>query len=342
MGGGTHIIEILSRTWNPLLNMTLNLNKLPIRPFSPGQDILRLLSLYAAVEAVDHEGFEISEQAILNQLDQPGHDPVHDRWVIDAPGDSSQLIASAVISLIPGMRVANANIIVHPSWRQLGIGNILMSRLIDRAGQLSPGSIQVFANPNHANASVFLKNHGFVPQGAYTELRLAEDIQLPPIIWPFGYTMRTYRDVNDLSILTQAMNLSYIPLWGHREVSESEMASWLPNFNLDGIFLVFSEKGRVVGISRTEPSDERTKKNGKPTGYIDAPGIVPQHRRLDLFRALVLTGIRWLRQQGYPLVEMESWGDKLEVLKMYRELGFKDVHQRISYELLLTDGKNKE
>lgn len=322
--------------------MTLDINKLPIRPFSPGQDIPRLLSLYAAVEAVDHEGIEISEQLILDQFDQPGQTPVHNRWVIDAPGDSSQLIASAFIILIPGMSVANATVIVHPSWRHLGIGNVLLSRVIERAGQLSPDSIQVFVNPNHTDAPVFLKKHGFVPQGAYTELRLAEDIQLPPIIWPFGYTMRTYQDVNDLSILTQAMNLCYIPLWGHREVSESEMASWLPNFNLDGIFLVFSEKGRVVGISRTEPSVERTKKNGKPTGYIDAPGVVPQHRRLDLFRALILTGIRWLRQQGYPLVEMESWGDKLEVLKMYRELGFKDVRQLVSYELLLMDEKNNE
>ena len=107
-----------------------------------------------------------------------------------------------------------------------------------------------------------------------------------------------------------------------------------------GLFLVFSEKGRVVGISRAEPSAERTLKNGKPTGYIDAPGIVPQHRRLDLYRALVLTGIKWLSAQGYSLIEMESWGDKLEVLKMYRELGFNDLHQLVSYELILAENNS--
>jgi uncharacterized protein (DUF433 family) len=32
---------------------------------------------------------------------------------------------------------------------------------------------------------------------------------------------------------------------------------------------------------------------------------------------------------------MESWGDKLEVLKMYRELGFMDIRQLVSYELKL-------
>ena len=201
-------------------------------------------------------------------------------------------------------------------------------------------SIQVYANTKHTDAHIFLQQHGFISQGAYTELRLEDGIRLPPVIWPFGYTMHPYSEVQDISILTQAMNLSYIPLWGHREVSENEMAALLSDFVQDGLFLVFSEKGRVIGISRAEPSAERTLKNGRPTGYIDAPGIVPQHRRLDLYRALVLTGIKWLRDQGQVLVEMESWGDKLENLKMYRELGFKDIRQQVCYKLLLIPQNN--
>ena len=105
---------------------------------------------------------------------------------------------------------------------------------------------------------VSCKSMALSPKGAYTELRLSEGIRLPPVIWPYGYTMRPYAEVQDISILTQAMNLCYIPLWGHHEVSENEMASWLPDFNQQGLFLVFSEKGRVIGISRVEPSPERT------------------------------------------------------------------------------------
>ena len=321
-----------------IINMTLDINQLPIRPFSPDQDIPRLLSLYAAAETIDQEGIDLSEQTLLSQLNLPGHDPVHDRWVVDSPDGSSSLIGSALIRFTPETLMANANIIVHPDWWHLGIGSILLTRVIERARQRKAGIIQIFANPKHGDALGFLQERGFILQGAYTELRLTEGIRLPPAIWPFGYTMRPYAQVQDLSILTQAMNLSYIPLWGHQEVNESEMATWLPNFNQDGLFLVFSEKGRVVGISRVEPSPERTLKNGKPTGYIDAPGVVPQHRRLDLYRALVLTGINWLRGQGQSLIEMESWGDKLEVLKMYRELGFKDIRQLESYELNLLAG----
>jgi mycothiol synthase len=315
--------------------MILFNNHLPIRLFSPEQDIPRLLSLYAAVEAADQEGTEITKQTLLAQQNLPGHNPALDRWVIEAPDDSTSLIASAVIILHPGSQTADANIIVHPRARNFGIGTVLLSRLIERAHKLNAGSIQIYANTKHVAASGFLQKHGFIQQGTYTELRLPEGTRLPPVIWPFGYTMHPYSEVNDISILTQAMNLSYIPLWGHHEVSEEEMTSFLSDFVQDGLFLVFSEKGRVIGISRVEPSAERTLKNGKPTGYIDAPGIVPQHRRLDLYRALVLTGIKWLQDKGQVLVEMESWGDKLEILKMYRELGFKDIQQQVCYKLML-------
>jgi mycothiol synthase len=317
---------------------TINSDQLAIRSFSPDQDNPRILSLRAAVEAVDQEGIEISEVTLRAQLNLPGHDPLNDRWVIEAPGDPSSLIAYALIRVAPGTEIADTNVIVHPDWRHQGIGSLLLERALERALQHKATSAEVYVNAKHPAGSGFLRKHKFTPQGAYTELRLAEDVRLPPVIWPFGYTLNTYAKVQDLSILTEAMNLCYLPLWGHHKASEEQMAAWLPEFNQQGLFLVFSEKGRVIGISRVEPSTNRTLKNEKPTGYIDAPGIVPQHRRLDLYRALVLTGIRWLHDQGQTCIEMESWGDKLEVLKMYRELGFKDIRQLVCYQINLLAG----
>jgi len=316
--------------------MTLDLNIPPVRSFSAEADIHRLLRLYEAAEACDQSGRMISEEDLVAQLSLPGHDPLEDRWVIGDPNNPSALIGSALIHLSPGSETAQANIIVHPDWRRHGLGDVLLSHVITRAHQLNASAIHVYAHTHQKDSLGFLHDHGFLALGAHTELRLAADVRLPPVIWPFGYTLRPYSQVMDSSLLTQAFNLSYIPLWGHQEVSEDEVSSWLPNFNHQGLFLVFSEKGRVIGICRTEPSPDRSQINGVPTGYIDAPGIVPQHRRLDLYRALVLTGIRWLRDQGCSLVEMESWGDKLEVLKMYRELGFTDLRQQLCYQFTLT------
>ena len=319
------------------LTMSLDLDQLTIRSFSLDRDIPLILSLRAATEAIDQEGTDVSEAALRTQLALPGHDPSTDRWVVEAPGNPSDLIAYALVYVAPGADIADTNLIVHPEWRRLGIGSRLVPLIQARALQLGATRAQVYGNIKHPAALGFLHKLGFAPQGIYTEMRLDVEVRLPPIIMPYGYEIRTYAEVQDLTILTQAMNLSYIPLWGHHGVSEEQMASWLPEFNQQGLFLVFSEKGRAVGISRVEPSAERSAKNGAPTGYIDAPGIVPQHRRLDLYRALLLTGIHWLQSRGQTIIEMESWGDKLEVLKMYRELGFKDMRQLVAYQLELKD-----
>ncbi len=316
--------------------MTIDLNQLFIRSFSPNQDIPRLLDLYNAVEAVDQIGNVISEQALRDQLGSPGHDPLRDRWVVESPDEPSKLIGSALVKVIPETHLTEGNIAVHPGWRHQGVGSALLIRVMDHARVLDSTALLIYASAGHPDAAGFLQKRGFIAQGAYTELRLTEGIRLPPVIWPFGYTMRPYGEIGDVSLLTEVLNLAYIPLWGHHAISQEEITSWLTELNPDGIFLVFSEKGRGVGISRVDHSPERSLKNGLPTGYIDAPGIVPQHRRLDLYRALVLTGIAWLHQQGQALVEMESWGDKLEVLKMYRELGFKDLRQLVCYQFDLT------
>jgi mycothiol synthase len=319
----------------------MDLEHLVFRSFSSPQDIARILTLAAQVEAADHTGVKLNEQVLHQQLTTPGHNPPKDRWVVENPGDPDCLVASALVKAIPETHIAEGNILVHPEWRRHGIGSELLSRMIERTHEQRVTALRIFADTRQPAAAIFLHKHGFTAQGAYTELRLAEGTRLPPVIWPYGYTMRTYAEVQNLATLTEAMNLSYITLWGHQEVHEDEMAAWLPGFNQQGLFLVFSEKGRVVGISRTEPSVERTANNGVPTGYIDAPGVVPQHRRLDLYRALVLTGIRWLYDQGQTIIEMESWGDKLEVLKMYRELGFKDLRQLVCYQLELTAGSDQ-
>src|SRR5512136_2723947 len=96
-----------------------------IRSFSPAHDIPRVLDLYQATEALDHIGLDTSEQAIHKNLEIPGHDPGKDRWVVASPEDAESLIASALVQISPQIKLADANIIVHPEWRQRGIGSDL-------------------------------------------------------------------------------------------------------------------------------------------------------------------------------------------------------------------------
>jgi mycothiol synthase len=302
------------------------------RPFDPEQDIPRLLNLRLAVESVDQEGTDTSTEALRAQLASPGHDPARDRLVAVVAAEPDLLAGYHLVWLPPAEQTAHMNVVIHPAWRRQGIGTTLLAQALGHARQLGAEKVNIYANQAHPAASAFLRKHGFQVGGAYTEMRAAGDQRLPPTVWPYGYQVRTYAEVQALATLTQAMNESYEDLPGHHQVSQEQMAEWLPMFDPDGLFLLFSEKNRPVGISRVELSAERSAKNGVSTGYIDSPGIYSPHRRLDLYRALLLTGMKWLQSRGAALIELESWGDKQEVLRSYLDLGFHIQRQVITYQ----------
>ena len=136
--------------------MTVDQNQLLIRSFLPDKDIPKLVSLYSAVEAVDHDGYEINEQTLQAQLDLLGMTPSRIVGWLIAPDGSPSLIASGVVSVAPGSTLAEANILVHPDWRQRGVGTTLLSKVVDRSRQLDAGAIQIYANVKHPAAPGFL------------------------------------------------------------------------------------------------------------------------------------------------------------------------------------------
>jgi mycothiol synthase len=302
-----------------------------IRPFSSITDIPALLRLRLEAEAVDQEGNQVDEQALIAQLRLPGHDPNHDRWVIVSPQDPNALIGSCLVWLPPDTDLVKMNLLVHPAWRQQGLGSLLFARALERARDLRGKNLQAFGSTRNAGVEAFMLKHDFSKEGAYRLMRQPMPERLPTPVLPYGYRLSTYAEVQDLSTLTYAMNVCYQGLWGHQEVSETQMASWLPEFNQQALFLVYSPSGKVVGISRVDIDADRCTQNGIPTGYIDAPGFHHHHRRMDLYRALLMTGLRWLQAQDIQLIEMESWGDKLEIINLYRSLGFEINRELVSY-----------
>ena len=306
-----------------------------IRPFSTSQDIPAILRLRMEAEVVDQEGYQVDEQALRAQLRLPGHDPHKDRWVIVSPDDPNMLIGSCLVWLPPDTDLVKMNLLIHPAWRQQGLGSLLLTHAMERSRAMGGKSIQAFGSTRSPEVEAFMLKHGFHKEGAYRLMNQQIPDRLPSAVWPYGYRLSTYAEVKDLSLLTYAMNVCYEGLWGHQEVSEKQMASWLPEFNPHGLFMVYSPSGKMVGICRVDIDAERCTKNGIKTGYIDAPGLHHHHRRMDVYRALLLTGMRWLHDQQIQLIEMESWGDKLEIINLYRSMGFEVIRELVSYSHLL-------
>lgn len=299
-----------------------------IRPFAPEDDLPRLVRVMAEVEAADHDGEDVSEETLRGHLTLPGHDPARDRWVAVASDEPDTLLGWGFVWVAPGETLATLIGAVHPAWRGKGIGGQLMALVLDRARELGATRAGAYVGSRNEAAGAFLRRRGFAVVSANTLLRIASNMSLLEADIPAGYTVRTYADNPDPALFQRAVNRCYEGLWGHHTVPEEVVAEWLPTLDPASIYFLIGPDGDVAGTVRTE-------RYGEPVGYVDAPGVVPEHRQDGLYVPLLRAAMRRLRERTPSAIELESWGDAPETLAQYEALGFAVVRQAVAYERVI-------
>jgi len=299
-----------------------------IRYFNPDTDIPRLVQLLTEVESVDHAGEDTSEESVNAQLELPGHDPIQDRWVAIHLENNEQIIGFGTVWKVPQNTYADMYVCVHPDWRRHGIGSVLLQNVLERAQVLQAKNVLCYADMQHHDVVDFLQKRNCTRVAAYTQMRLAADKPLPQTVWPTGYTTRSYNPIEDFSLLLDMYNRAFQGLWGHWEHTTVEnLQEILSGQKPETVFFVIAQNGEVVGTGRGEISEPLSERRGKRTGYLDAPGVVPEHRANGLYLPMLLHAAQMVRDQEPVDIELESWGDDPMVLTQYQEAGFEVMHE---------------
>ncbi len=302
------------------------------RRFDVDKDLPRLFQLLTEIEQVDHTGEDVLEETLKAQLTLPGHDPLQDRWVVTSFTNDKHLIAFGTVWKVPQNNYADIYVGVHPTWRRQGIGSELLQRIVTRAQFHHPQDILVSADAQNQEVKDFLRKRAFLPIAVYTAMRVASTVDLPQPVFPTGYILRAYNPNNDFSLLLDMYNRAFQGLWGHwGHVTTEYFHEMLEGMNPEGIFLLFTQNGEIVGTCRGEISELLSKQRGVCTGYLDAPGVVPEYRSKNLYLPQLLHVANWVRNQAQVNIEMESWGDEPQVLAQYQQLGFEIMHQQDIY-----------
>ena len=302
------------------------------RHFDVDNDLPRLVELLTHIEQVDHAGEDTSEETLRAQLTLPGHDPKQDRWVV-LSNNNGQMIGYGSVWKVSENNHADIYVAVHPDWRRQGMGSELLQRIVTRAQIHHPQDILVSADAQNQAVKDFLYKRAFVPIAAYTAMQLASTVDLLQAALPTGFTLRKYNPTQDFSLLLDMYNRAFQGLWGHwQHVTTENLREFLEEMNPDGIFLLFAQTGEVVGTCRGEISESLSKQRGTRTGYLEAPGVVPEHRTKNLYVPQLLHAAHWVREQEpNVLIEMQSWGDDPQVLAQYQQVGFAITHQQDIY-----------
>jgi mycothiol synthase len=287
--------------------------------------------MLSEVESVDHDGEDTSEGYLRAALTWPNYRPDRDVWVAEVDG---KLAGYGVAFEQPSQR-CTIYAVVHPLYRQRGLGGQLLELVLSRAREFGSKSILVYANEHNKSSNLFLRHRGFEQVGSSGVMKLTGHVEHSPAEFPAGFTLRKYSKVNDPLLLLSALNECYFGMWGHgynANPTEEERRSprFLKYYDAEDILLLFDEKNSIVGICSLK-SQGGQEVDGELSDLLDGPGIIQQYREQGYQRPFVLAGIEHLREKGRRPVTLQFYGDSEDALNIYRSLGFEMVNRYLAY-----------
>jgi mycothiol synthase len=299
------------------------------RPFRRDDDLVPLVELHNAVEQAEGRPATLTVERLKRALDAPHLY----RWVVAGPAGE---LAGYGVLYQQHVERCYGDVKVHPAWRRRGVGRELIAALVAKAAQLKTRYLAIDVDHDNQDAIRFLLSQGFRFRGDTWALVAPAALELPAPVWPAGYGVRSYAEVQDLPLMVALSNRTFGDLWGHWEntpglVDEARMADTLDHFDPRGVFVVFDSTGAAVAQCRALAAAEENAPH-----IVDQPGVVPEHRAAGLHAPLALTAAHWLREQDRRPIRLESWGDPFETIAGYELLGFDLAEHQISYVRVLS------
>ena len=212
---------------------------------------------------------------------------------------------------------SSSMVAVHPDYRNRGVGRTLYDLVEQQAREWSAKTLLIEGNQRYTLLREFLERRGFRFDRYSWEMLLPADRTVAAAEWPEGFSVRTFVLGQDEPLYHHVLNAGFADHFAHTEVSLEQILHWIntPSFNPDGVFFAFAgaePAGICVSIIHSSAESE---------GWIEDLAVMPAYRRNGVGRALLLTGVNWLRQQ-VSNVKLGVEGKNAKALPLYTSVGF--------------------
>jgi mycothiol synthase len=275
-------------------------------------EISSVLRLRTDAEAVDHL-VALNEAAVL-RLRRPH--PTTRHLLVSEDGD---LVGYAQLEL--GTQWSAGQLVVSPSHRRVGVGTQLLRRLIME----SSTPLRVWAMGDTPAARALALGVGMVRERELLIMERRLDEKLPEPVIPPGVQIRTFvpgQDEREWLRVNAAAFASHPEqaLIDLDDLKDRMAESW---FDARGFF-VATQDGSMIGFHWTKQHQDQL-------GEVYVLGIAPWAARRGLGKALLLTGLRWLQQQGNSRVKLYVESDHRAAIELYLTYGFATASRDVMY-----------
>ncbi len=212
---------------------------------------------------------------------------------------------------------------VHPDYRNRGVGRALYDLVEQQARMWRAKTLLIEGNQSHTLLREFLERRGFEFDRYSWEMLLPAQHPILAAQLPESITIRTFVAGQDEKLYQYLLNAPFADHFAFDEVSFDQVLYIIeqPGFNADGIFFAFAG---------TEPAGICTAivhPNAESEGWIEDLAVMPAYRRGGVGRALLLTGVNWLRQR-VSNIKLGVEGKNEKALPLYTSVGFEQHDSR--------------
>lgn len=309
-------------------------------PGAPGPELLH--EIQAVIEAAeDADGNPpFSEQTLVElRSTQASPDSVL-TLLTYAPEDASPTVgedlAGVAVVVLDGSEGV-LEIVVHPSYRNEGVGAILADKLLEVRGLQG---IKAWSHGDHEAAADLAASYGYRAIRELWRMRLvrqASSSTQPAAAvaadypTPDGVRLRTFVANQDEQawLSANAAAFAHHPEQGSLTLADLQARMAEPWFDSAGFFLAVNEKDEILGFHWTKVHAART--GQAAIGEVYVVGVTPAAQGMGLGRTLTRQGIDHLQNTGLRAIMLYVDADNEAAVALYRQLGFTKWDSDVMY-----------
>jgi len=220
-----------------------------------------------------------------------------------------------------GAEWSAGQLVVSPDHRRAGVGTQLLQRLIME----STSPLRIWAMGDTAAAQALAATAGMARQRELLIMRRGLDDELPEPAVPSGVQIRAFVSGQDEQewLRVNAAAFASHPEQGLIDLADLKDRMAEPWFSPDGFF-VATRQGAMIGFHWTKQHQDQL-------GEVYVLGVAPWASGQGLGKALLLTGLRWLQQQGCSRVKLYVEADHRAAIELYLTYGFTTASRDVMY-----------
>ena len=275
-------------------------------------EIDNVLQLVADAEAVDRMK-PLNEAAVLRLR------RVHPTTQHFLVSEAEQLLGYA--QLESGTEWSAGQLVVSPNHRRRGVGTLLLQRLIME----SSSPLRLWAMGDGPAARALATAAGMAAQRELLIMERQLDGDLPEPVVPAGVTIRTFVPGEDEREWLRVNAAAFAHHPEQALIDADDLADRMaePWFDPKGFFVATID-GTMVGFHWTKQHQDQL-------GEVYVLGVEPSAGGRGLGKALLLTGLRSLRERGNTRVELYVEADHRAAIGLYQTYGFATVSRDVMY-----------